>query len=377
MEDKNLDRLNKATKIEHQELSESVIIDATTKTRARNWPAIGTVAAAAVLVTTLGVGQLTPKGPLIQLSATSQADSSAKLGSSQSSQNTTMDRMLPSPASYEASTNLSNDGTQGHVYELKVVGDAKWIARRAANALGFSGIESYEDEWNTALIEGDKDDSGYALEAVNASGSGTGYWNYWNGSTVYSDEAVTVPVSNAAATKSALRIFSATGLEVSSSDVRLSRDDFGLSASADLQIDGMQTGLVWSVHWNGEGKIDSASGHSVQLVDRGQFNNVSPTAAVGRLTKFGYWSGVSELFYSQVADKMFSFDSGEVMVVNESTLTNGLIFDAKGNAWLVPTYALGSSDYGFQGSVIALVDGVIELPKEPEVMQMDSDVSTR
>lgn len=377
MEDKNLDRLNKATKIQTQELSEAIVTDATTKAPARHWAAISSVAAAAVLVTALGVGQLTPKAPLIQLSANSQADSSSKLGSSLSGESSSKDMMMRVPVTYEASSNLSKDSSQGHVYELQVVGDAKSIARRAADVLGFSGTESYEAEWDSALIEGKKDENGYALESVNASGSGTGNWSFWSGSTVYSDEKVTVPVSDAAATKSALKIFSATGLDVSANEVRVSRDDFGMSASADLKIDGMQTGLVWSVHWNGEGEIDSAWGHSVQLVDRGEFGNVSPTAAVDRLSKYGYWSSVSETFYNQVTNKVFSYDSAEVMVVNDATLTNGLVFDAKGNAWLVPSYALGSSDYGFQGSVIALVDGVIELPKESEVMPMDSDVSTR
>ena len=377
MEDKNLDRLNKATQIQPHELSEAIITDATAKAPARNWAAISSVAAAAVLVTALGVGQLTPKAPLIQLSANSQADSSSKLGSSLSGESSSKDMMMRVPVSYEASSNLSKDSSQGHVYELQVVGDAKSIARRAADVLGFSGTESYEAEWDSALIEGKKDENGYALESVNASGSGTGNWSFWSGSTVYSDEKVTVPVSDAAATKSALKIFSATGLDVSASDVRVSRDDFGMSASADLKIDGMQTGLVWSVHWNGEGEIDSAWGHSVQLVDRGEFGNVSAAAAVDRLSKYGYWSSVSETFYNQVTNKVFSYDSAEVMVVNDATLTNGLVFDAKGNAWLVPSYALGSSEYGFQGSVIALVDGVIELPKESEVMPMDSDVSTR
>jgi hypothetical protein len=289
----------------------------------------------------------------------------------------TKDMMMRAPIEYQASNALSSNGTNGHVYELKVVGDARSIARRAAEAMNFSGTESYQAEWDSAVIEGKKDENGYPLESVNASGTGTGSWSYWSGSTVFSDEKVVVPVSNASATKQALEIFSATGLEVSAADVRVSRDDYGMSASADLKIDGMQTGLVWSVHWNGEGEIDSAWGHSVELVDRGEFSNVSPIAAVERLSKFGYWSGVSETFYTQVGSKVYSFESAEAVNIDGSELTNGLVYDAKGNAWLVPSYVLSSKDYGFQGSVIALVDGVIELPKESEVMPMDSEVSTR
>lgn len=376
MEDKNLDRLNKATQIQPHELSEAIITDATAKAPARNWAAISSVAAAAVLVTALGVGQLTPKAPLIQLSAgTTQPESSLKMGTG--AEGATKDMMMRAPIEYKASNALSSNGTNGHVYELKVVGDARSIARRAAEAMNFSGTESYQAEWDSAVIEGKKDENGYPLESVNASGTGTGSWSYWSGSTVFSDEKVVVPVSNASATEQALEIFSATGLEVSAADVRVSRDDYGMSASADLKIDGMQTGLVWSVHWNGEGEIDSAWGHSVELVDRGEFSNVSPVAAVERLSKFGYWSGVSETFYTQVGSKVYSFESAEAVNIDGSELTNGLVYDAKGNAWLVPSYVLSSKDYGFQGSVIALVDGVIELPKESEVMPMDSEVSTR
>jgi hypothetical protein len=376
MEDKNLDRLNKATQIQPHELSEAIITDATAKAPARNWAAISSVAAAAVLVTALGVGQLTPKAPLIQLSAgTTQPESSLKMGTG--AEGATKDMMMRAPIEYKASNALSSNGTNGHVYELKVVGDARSIARRAAEAMNFSGTESYQAEWDSAVIEGKKDENGYPLESVNASGTGTGSWSYWSGSTVFSDEKVVVPVSNASATEQALEIFSATGLEVSAADVRVSRDDYGMSASADLKIDGMQTGLVWSVHWNGEGEIDSAWGHSVELIDRGEFSNVSPVAAVERLSKFGYWSGVSETFYTQVGSKVYSYESAEAVNIDGSELTNGLVYDAKGNAWLVPSYVLSSKDYGFQGSVIALVDGVIELPKESEVMPMDSEVSTR
>jgi hypothetical protein len=289
----------------------------------------------------------------------------------------TKDMMMRAPIEYQASNALSSNGTNGHVFELKVVGDAKSIARTVAKALNFSGTEKYESEWDSATIEGKKDASGYPLESLYATGKGTGNWSYWNGSNVYSDEKIVVPVTDAQARAQAVDIFKATGLTVSTSDVKVTRDDFGLSATADMTINEMSSGLVWSIHWNGEGEIDSAWGHSVELVDRGEFGNVSPASAVERLSKYGYWAGVSDSFYTQVTNKVFSYDSAEVMVVTDSKLTNGLVFDAKGNAWLVPSYALSSADYGFQGSVIALNDGIIELPKEQEIMPMDSEVSTR
>ena len=50
------------------------------------------------------------------------------------------------------------------------------------------------------------------------------------------------------------------------------------------------------------------------------------------------------------------------MTLVSSKKTHLLIWDSKGGAWLVPGYMLKNTD-GWYSAVIALVDGVIALPK--------------
>lgn len=49
----------------------------------------------------------------------------------------------------------------------------------------------------------------------------------------------------------------------------------------------------------------------------------------------------------------------------EATLL--LMWDADGNAWLVPGFAYENPEQGFWTSVVSLVDGVIALPEPVEV----------
>jgi hypothetical protein len=52
------------------------------------------------------------------------------------------------------------------------------------------------------------------------------------------------------------------------------------------------------------------------------------------------------------------------VVESESALLS--VWDANGEVWLVPGYIM-VNDQGWFGAVIALIEGVIELPKETEV----------
>jgi hypothetical protein len=40
-----------------------------------------------------------------------------------------------------------------------------------------------------------------------------------------------------------------------------------------------------------------------------------------------------------------------------------MVWDSKGNAWLVPGYTFKSKELGWEPAVVSLVDGIIELPK--------------
>ena len=55
------------------------------------------------------------------------------------------------------------------------------------------------------------------------------------------------------------------------------------------------------------------------------------------------------------------------------------IWDAGGEVWLVPGWIL-INDQGWFGAVISLIEGVIELPKETDIMPLpadDTDVSNK
>ena len=214
--------------------------------------------------------------------------------------------------------------------------------------------------------------------------------------------------SRAEITRQSLAIFAATGLETTATNLRIYRDEWGASASAALIVDGQATAIEWYVSWDSRGEISYAAGHSVQPVSRGQFTTISPRDAVARLGDWR-WSGsvASELYeryYAQPSlergaaidfgaaveyetnegsgesesspgDKpaenpdatiMPVYPEGELRVVtvtvNSATPALVTIYDLSGSAWLVPGYLMFNSE-GFFDVVIALQDGVIELPE--------------
>jgi hypothetical protein len=214
--------------------------------------------------------------------------------------------------------------------------------------------------------------------------------------------------SRAEITRQALAIFGATGLETSATSLRIYRDQWGASASAALNVAGQATAIEWYVGWNSRGELSYASGHSVQPVSRGQFTAISPVEAVKRLGDWR-WSGsvaseMYERYYSQPglergavidSDTGVGFDSNEgtggtesapaekpaedsdatimpvypegelrvvTVTVNSATAALVTIYDLNGAAWLVPGYLMFNSE-GFFDVVIALQDGVIELPE--------------
>lgn len=377
MEDKNLSRLNKATKVEVPELNEDIITNATAKKTKPNLVRFTSVAAAAALALTFGIGQLTPKQPLIQLADQAQGAKSTVQGGLEGNK-MAGDSYMMAIFDYSAAENLSKEMQNGHIYQIEVAGTASSIVRKVAAAIGLDGKETYEAEWDTATISGSELRDGYAIETLTAQGGGTGSWYYWNAIEAgINNDPAGVPVTDAEAKAAAAKLFTATGFEVSPADIVVSRDDYGLSANAELKVNGMGSGLTWSMHWNGNGTVDSIYGNSVKLVDRGEFDTVSASESVSRINKFGYWASVSTTFSSNTGTGRDFNEPQPKVEIDNATLTNGVIYDAKGNAWIVPAFALSSKTNGFVGGVIALVDGIIEIPEAPEVMPMDTEVSNR
>ena len=212
--------------------------------------------------------------------------------------------------------------------------------------------------------------------------------------------------------------FAASGLEVAAEEIRVSVDEYQTMASAYLQVDGVATALDWGIAWSAAtGEIVWAYGHAIEVVERGTFDTVSPVEAVERLSDwrwFGaagpdYQSGYSILAAesgvardTMIADPDAPVSSpaeptpieppvGEpipaepeplpepveplpeplpepetvTVTVEDAEATLLLLWDAQGNAWLVPGYAMLQPE-GWWNAVVSLVEGVIALPEPIE-----------
>ena len=62
-----------------------------------------------------------------------------------------------------------------------------------------------------------------------------------------------------------------------------------------------------------------------------------------------------------------------VVKVDKATPTLLMMWDAEGNAWLVPGFAMQHPD-GWWNTIVSLADGVIQLPKQIEIQPLDGSV---
>lgn len=348
---------------------------------------------------------------------------------------------------YLAGPNLSDQGGNGKVYQLQLSGDPKQRINQLAELFGIDG-KAVLDEWSTPEYPS------YSIQGddfwLGVYWSGTGGWSYsrW---TPWPEECYSVDAapaddvaggesdevanetslpaecgwqteptpelipSEAELTAAALEIMNATGLSASAADLRIYRDDWGASASASLKVDGQETALEWYVGWGADGTVSYASGHTVSVTDRGNYNTISPKAAVERLGDWRWFGGVASSVYQRIygpqptlrsatefdaavtaegeevietspevtaepTDSETTEPSEEVTVeplpvdpmpteveVIELTVDSAeaalvLIYDANGGAWLVPGWIMINSE-GWFDSIIGLEDGVIELPE--------------
>jgi hypothetical protein len=93
-------------------------------------------------------------------------------------------------------------------------------------------------------------------------------------------------LSKAEAQSAFIKLMDSTGFTFSASDVEVYADSLFTTATAQykVQINGetIDTGLYFSAEWGSDGKLVSASGNAVKLVDAGTFETISPAEAVSR-----------------------------------------------------------------------------------------------
>ena len=359
--------------------------------------------------------------PLIQLSG---MQGSANPESVSARMDGGADKMMMPYVNFEyvAGPNLSSEIGSGQVFKLVRQSTPEEVLANVAAVFGVEGtIKKYPDfaETNPGYFFGQSDDPwGYDGKnpVISLWWSGTASWNYSNpiaypeskceqtdadgNCTAWTEFQPTpelLPTKDEATAK-ALEVFNATGLDVSASEIRIDASEWGVSASASKTVDGQPTNVEWYLGWSSTGELSYAGGHSVAAEAMGTFDTISALSAVDRLADWRWSGSPSGIFYQRfqppmVAEPAPYVKSGEAtadtessdssiaidpmpgeqiepetvtltVVESESALLS--IWDANGEVWLVPGYIL-VNDQGWFGAVIALIEGVIELPKETEV----------
>ena len=402
MEDKNLNKLQKAVGAKVPNLTDETILAGIAKPRAsvrKNlWLGLSGVAVAATAV--FAVMPSNP-APLINL-AQSQPQREGLAGSSDAKS-----AVMWMEYEYVAGAGLSDETGSGQVYQLKLNGSPEALVEKLAARFGVEGKlskETYDEGKTFNYFFGNKAKPENA--SVSVYWTGTGSW-YVGDYSKYS-EKVNLP-TKASALATAHEIFADTGLDVSADAITLTSGDWGMTAQASLQVGGEDTALEWMVNWAPNGEIIGVSGHSVSVEAKGTFGTISAKDSVKRLGDWRYGGSAASSYYgggmammsrsgtvsSDVTEsdtepsveptaEPYGDDTVEptevtteeptvdpipeptpekvVMKLVSSKKTHLLIWDANGGAWLVPGYMLKNTD-GWYSSVISLVDGVIALPK--------------
>lgn len=220
--------------------------------------------------------------------------------------------------------------------------------------------------------------------------------------------------SEAEARSMAADLLAASGLDVEADDITIVADPWMTMATAHLFVDGVATAIDYGIGWTTTGEIAWAYGHSIEVVERGVFDTVSASSAVDRLDDWRWFGGAGPDY--QGGATAFAADAGVsrgtteaavepttapvaepgdepvvtptdepivaptdepiiepapepmpepdtiTVTLEKAEATLLLMWDADGNAWLVPGYAMQNPD-GYWNSVVSLVEGVIELPE--------------
>ena len=431
-------RLKKADPVAAVLLDDSLVLNATEdkaswarggKSSASNFSptknrfAFGAVAMAAVALVAsplIGLGN-SSSGALITLSANAPATTNSSgsyratgsLGAPEDASGASDKMMMINPFTYEfsASSSLSTDTGKGHVYKAELVGTPESVLAKVAKALGLQGSVT-EAEYSTKeypqFIVGSQD--GKSSSAA-ISWNGTGNW-WFNNPLAYpqpdclklvtaedgseycesfAEQKFTPELmpSKSEALAQALKIFKSTGLETSASEVTFTSNEWGAYATSALKVDNQLTSIEWSISWGINGQIASVSGHSVKLVDQGEFNTISAKDAVSRISDWRYSGSISGALYSKYApaidmpaiayDSTTSSESMEPSIggedvapsmpapqvvkieINKAVEAMMSIWDSTGGTWIVPGYIM-LGEQNWLTPVFSLQDGVVELP---------------
>lgn len=296
---------------------------------------------------------------------------------------------------------LSRETGTGRVYQARLVGDPTAIVERIASRFGVSGTAT-RDEWSSDEYPSYSIQNETSSVGIFYSGSGSWYFSSWSdqnfgcieprsaegeersedselaeGTDGFVCEPAPEPVisaSDAELIAEATEIFESLGFQVSPAQARVYRG-WGASISFPNIQNGIDTGMDFSISWGYEDKVNYVSGHSFELVDRGEFKTISPFDAVQRIADGRWYGGAPSSLYESMAnatgavsglatkeyDPEAQPEVRDVLVVR-ATQSMLSVYDSQGNFWFVPGHIL-FNDQGWFDTIISLEEGVIELPE--------------
>ncbi|MGA1171041.1 MAG: hypothetical protein ACO3TN_01770, partial [Aquiluna sp.] len=330
---------------------------------------------------------------------------------------------------------LSSEGGSGEIFEVRKKGNPTEILRNVAAVFGIQG-EPKQDDWSTAEYPSYSISGEDFSISIYWSGPGGWYFSRWDqdyfrgcaepameeplegegdaGSTMdesylceeIKPEPGLIP-SEQAMLSQAEGIFNSLGIDFDRTLARVWRDDWGGSVSMPMILDGNAIPLESYIGWGSDGEVSYASGYSVEIVSRGNFDTISATEAVERISDWRWYGSVASSYYEQyyattaVAESAIERDaavsgteesaiSDEPMpvepeqpiepelidvLVNRSETALAAAYDGSGNMWLVPAYIL-HNDQGWFDVIIAVEEGVIQLPEPYNIMPLDDTEET-
>jgi hypothetical protein len=176
----------------------------------------------------------------------------------------------------------------------------------------------------------------------------------------------------------ALELFSGLGFETTAADITVNRSEDSLYAFAPIKVDGKSTGLSWDIAWGNTGTIRSLNGYAVDAVKVADVSTISAKDTVKRMNDYRWTaSGSAELYQtastisSRMGDDAVAKEgkTQQILVV-KATEALGIIYDANGKMFAVPSYAMFTENDSYPLVIVSVVDGVIKLP-EPIVWPQD------
>ncbi len=311
----------------------------------------------------------------------------------------------PSQTEYVASDQLSTEGGEDLIYEITATMSAEELAKKIKQALSLDGefdsvsysadgVNGYSQEYSYLQLQNGSD-------YVYINDSQLLSFNYSNGEAWVTGKCLreetppdmpessycveNAPVtpnlpSDSQATAEALKVFQSLGFETLASELSIHRGPDSVYITAPIKVEGRSTGLNWDISWANSGKISSINGFAVEAVPVAKVPTISAKDAVKRMSDYRWMASAGSELYNYDATSSRSVTSSDStadeirrLTVERATPILAIIYDAKGKAYSVPSFAMYLESDTNPLVFVSVADGVIKLP-EPIVWPQDDMV---